>query len=320
MAEKRIPIARFVAALGAALERGDGYIMGAYGQNPRTGSLDLNETAAKPSWKPGGWYYAQYTDPAQRAQALTWRETCARVWDCNGLAEGVYQLETGVNINSKARYNYADWCDPKGEGLIPAARRVPGAAVFWGEKASKITHVAYLFQPVEAADPAGDWYLIEARGVMTGVVKTRLFQRKPRFWGLMTKYFDYGEAVVNGELGMGNGEFFEDALRRGDGGEAVRAMQEALLGLGFDLGKWGADGEFGRATEAAVAAFQRERGLPETGIFGAAERAALEDSAAPKTYTVTLRGLSAVEAALIREKWKDCEVTEEPCRTSHLNS
>ena len=63
--------------------------------------------------------------------------------------------------------------------------------MFWGERASKIQHVAYLFEPVEPGHTAGDWWLVEARGVMAGVVKTRLSQRRPNYWGLMTKYFDY---------------------------------------------------------------------------------------------------------------------------------
>ena len=306
----RVPIRRFVSALGEALARGDGYIMGAYGQNPRTGHLDLALTEVKPAWRPGGWYYSQYTDPAQRAQALKWREQCARVWDCNGLAEGVYQLETGENINSKARYNYADWCDPKGEGMIPAAYRVAGAAVFWGERASKIQHVAYLFEPVEPGHTAGDWWLVEARGVMAGVVKTRLSQRRPNYWGLMTKYFDYSASDSSvSRADSAPEKEIEGILRRGDKGADVRAMQAALLALGYDLGQWGADGDFGKKTEEAVRAFQRDRALPETGLFGPAEAAALTGTA--PTYTVTLRGLTEVDVALLREKWPKAEAVME---------
>lgn len=39
--------------------------------------------------------------------------------DCNGIAEGGYQKETGVNINARARNNYSSWCNPKGTGKIP---------------------------------------------------------------------------------------------------------------------------------------------------------------------------------------------------------
>ena len=313
----KIPISAFVAALGDALARGDGYIMGAYGQNPRTGYLDLNETECKAAWKPTGYYYSQYTDPAQRAQALKWREQCVRVWDCNGLAEGIYQLHTGANINSKARYNYADWCPLKGAGMIPAAYRVPGAAVFWGKSAGSIEHVAYLYEPVESGNPAGDWYLIEARGVAYGVVKTRLYERKPGFWGWMTKYFDYDDS--NPSVSCADSSPFrgaEGVLQRGDKGTAVKAMQAVLIALGYDLGEWGADGDFGAATEAAVKTFQRDHGLPQTGIFGPTAQATVDrlTAAEPEpepTWTVTVRGLTAVDVDLIRLKWPQAEVTEE---------
>lgn len=304
-----VPIAKFVAALGDALARGDGYIMGAYGQNPRTGYLDLNKTDVKAAWKPTGYYYAQYTDTQQHAQALKWRERCTRVWDCNGLAEGIYQLQTGENINSKARYNYAQWCDPKGEGMIPAARRVPGAAVFWGPSAAKIEHVAYLFEPVDASNPAGDWWLIEARGVMLGVVKTKLSQRKPGYWGWMTKYFDYAATDTGSTPPAPDSQ--RPTLRRGDMGKAVRDVQQRLADMGYDLGKWGVDGDFGTATEAAVRKFQTARGLTADGIVGAATWAALEDTQRPRTYTITIHGVQQVEMEKMLERWPECEVTEE---------
>ena len=57
----------FVHELAEALKRGDGYIMGAYGQNPRTGYLDLSvpESKCKAAWKPTGYYFKQYLDPEQ---------------------------------------------------------------------------------------------------------------------------------------------------------------------------------------------------------------------------------------------------------------
>lgn len=260
MAIKRMPIAQFVEKLEASLNRKDGYIMGSKGQNPR-------------KWAKDSWWYTQYTTTKQREKALYWREHAERVWDCNGLAEGLYEDFAGVNINTKARYNYAQWCDPKGKGLIPAMYRVPGAAVFWGNNAGSIHHVAYLYRPVDATKPEGDWYIIEARGVMYGVVKTRLNNRKPNFWGWMTKYFDYGEASESGpETNV--------TLRNGDEGEAVRNLQTNLILLGYDCGKWGADGDFGDATEVALTEFQRDHGLTADGIYGEKSRIAMEDALA----------------------------------------
>jgi len=160
----------------------------------------LNITTEKKAWQPTGWYYTQYTSSTsysttQKKKALYWRDHATRVWDCNGLAEGIYELYTGKNINQRARNNYNEWCDPKGVGMIPEDKRVPGAAVFWGDKASTISHVAYLWKPVVANNPKGDWYLIEARGVAYGVVRTKLSERNPQYWGYMTKYYDYSEVL-----------------------------------------------------------------------------------------------------------------------------
>ena len=40
MANKKMPIGLFVQGIGEAYERGDGYIMGATGQNPRKWKVD----------------------------------------------------------------------------------------------------------------------------------------------------------------------------------------------------------------------------------------------------------------------------------------
>ncbi len=56
-------------------------------------------------------------------------------------------------------------------------------------------------------------------------------------------------------------------LKRGSSGSEVRALQEALIELGFLKGK--ADGDFGGATENAVIAFQRKNSYPDTGLMDA---------------------------------------------------
>ena len=256
MAIKRMPIGQFMAEVEKAMIRKDGYIMGAKGQNPK-------------KWAVNSWWFTQYDDtkeytPAQKKKALYWRENASRVWDCNGLPEGIYEEWSGVNINTKARYNYSGWCSEKGTGSIPAKYRVPGAAVFWGKTAATITHVAYLYKPVNANNPSGDWYIIEARGVSYGVVQTKLSSRKPNFWGLMTKYFDY----ANDDFVYAEPELGERILRNGMEGADVKEMQENLLTLGYDLGKWGADGDFGDATELALMEFQRDHGCDDDGEYG----------------------------------------------------
>lgn len=270
MATKKMPSNLFVTKLREALNRKDGYIMGAKGQNPK-------------KWAVNSWWFTQYSGDRKK-QALKWRENAQRVWDCNGMAEGIYEDYTGVNINTKARFNYSGWCDPKGSGKIPTKYRVPGAAVFIHDSSEGyITHVGYLDAPVDASNPAGDWYVIEARGVMYGVVRTKLNARGWNRWGWMTKYFDYEDAST--EVKNETKQEVRN-LKNGCEGEDVKELQKGLIRLGYDLGKWGADGDFGDATEEAVRAFQKDEKLTVDGIFGAKSRAALEARLARLETTV----------------------------------
>ena len=281
MMAQRIPIGPFVSFLKQQAAEGAGYIMGSFGQNPRTGYLDLTETQVKPAWQPGGWYYAQYKDERQHNQALYWRSHCKRVFDCQGLSEGYYDIITGGTLNTRARNNYAEWCSPKGAGLIPAQYRVPGAAVFWSDSgAANIHHVAYLVEPVTPGKPEGDWWIIEAAGVMSGVVKSRLYARKPNFWGWMTKYYDYSFYAADTPASSDDILLGNRTLRNGSYGEDVKTLQTCLIELGYDCGRYGADGEFGSETETALKAFQRKIGIKQDGIYGSETHQALMDAVA----------------------------------------
>ena len=260
----KMPIAQFVAELEAALNRKDGYIMGAKGQDPK-------------KWSLNSWFFTQYKDrdeytEEQEKKALYWRKHAQRVWDCNGLPEGIYEDYTDVNINTKARYNYSGWCGKKGTGTVPLKYRKAGTAVFWGKKASSITHVAYLYKPVKANKPEGDWYILEARGVLHGVVMTKMNSRKPNFWGIMDKYFDYGDAdYVPAEPKLGEVILKNGMMDRAD----VKEMQTNLIALGYDLGRYGADGDFGDTTELALIAFQRDAKIDADGEYGPISHAAM---------------------------------------------
>lgn len=57
-------------------------------------------------------------------------------------------------------------------------------------------------------------------------------------------------------------------LRRGMKGADVKTLQAALITYGFSCGTAGADGDFGRATDAALRKFQTKYGLGVDGIAG----------------------------------------------------
>lgn len=57
-------------------------------------------------------------------------------------------------------------------------------------------------------------------------------------------------------------------LKKGNRNEQVRNLQRLLLARGYNLGRYGADGDFGDKTLAAVKAFQKNKGLAVDGIVG----------------------------------------------------
>jgi peptidoglycan hydrolase-like protein with peptidoglycan-binding domain len=57
-------------------------------------------------------------------------------------------------------------------------------------------------------------------------------------------------------------------VKRGMQGQSVQDLQARLIGLGYNLGKAGADGDFGPATRRAVKQFQKDYGLSIDGIAG----------------------------------------------------
>ena len=88
-----------------------------------------------------------------------------------------------------------------------------------------------------------------------------------------TKWTHWGELAGVEYTGAGNPESSKEnaaqpVLRKGNKGEAVIILQTMLDRLGYGLGPCGADGDFGKCTEAAVKQFQRDRGLAADGICG----------------------------------------------------
>lgn len=89
-----------------------------------------------------------------------------------------------------------------------------------------------------------------------------------------------GEQVGNEEMPVesSEGKISNDfnrsypVLRYGDGinhpKPIIKAWQNLMLAWGYDLGRWGADGEFGSATQTATMDFQRKVGIAVDGVVG----------------------------------------------------
>lgn len=130
-----------------------GYVMGGDG---RTATDDYIRARAKSSY--GDKWESYYEDYKK------W--IGHRVYDCNSLSEVFYKEQTGISIDTKARYNFADWCSRKSgtkkDLTLAGLPQLPGVALFSGPSAAGITHVGYLWKKT-GSGPL-DWQVLEARG------------------------------------------------------------------------------------------------------------------------------------------------------------
>ena len=195
----------------------------------------------------------------------------------------------------------------------------PGTFVFTGT-ASKHGHVGGYI---------GNGKVIEDVGTQTGVALTSLFAKtkdgsdKWTWWGeRKNMIFDVQEGEVilpkePSETGdnapVQPSEPADDTillptLKRGDKGAKVRELQEKLLALGYQLPKYGADGDFGKETKAAVEQFQKDNGIPVSGIV---DEQTWERLLIPaQLYTVRIEHLTAKVADEIIAKYGGSKTAE----------
>ena len=123
----------------------------------------------------------------------------------------------------------------------------------------------------------GNGYAVEWRGFSYGCVRTKVKDRKWKYWYKLP-FIQYREAdaeIPAPEIALGS-----RLLKRGMVGSDVKALQELLMQLGYALPKYGADSEFGAETEKALLAFQKKAGLDADGKYGDKTHAALMDAVA----------------------------------------
>lgn len=106
-------------------------------------------------------------------------------------------------------------------------------------------------------------------------------------------------------------------LRRGDRGQYVTLAQTELINQGYSCGASGADGIFGKDTEAAVKRFQNDhtgsdgKPLKVDGVIGAQTWAALDGAEPAILYTVNVPHLTATQADAIILQYPGATKTEE---------
>ncbi len=126
-------------------------------------------------------------------------------------------------------------------------------------------------------------YAIEARGFKYGVVLTKIKNRTWEKWGkLPASIIDYvadGTETIEPAPVNADGCPYAEPVRnqrKGSVGEGVKWIQWLLIQCGYGVGGCGIDGDFGKATHAAVIRFQADNRLEKDGIVGPLTRAALK--------------------------------------------
>lgn len=237
-------------------------------------------------------------DAATREQTVKYGQKWVGhyVADCSGLFTWAFK-QLGGYMYHGSNTMYKSYCTEKGK-LTDEVRKtlLPGTAVFTGTE-NDHGHVGLYI---------GNNTVIEAKGTAYGVVTSKLTDSKWTYWGKL-KGVEYGENAHSTPSEPADDKTDTQTLptlRRGDKGDAVRYLQTLLLERGYDLGKWGADGDFGNATEKAVKQFQRDWGLVQDGVVGKKTWAMLTSTPEkPKTYTVRIEHLPEATADEIISKY-----------------
>jgi len=189
-----------------------------------------------------------------------------RCADCVGMIKSFFW--TGGKYDTDPKYGTNNCPDKSANGMIAICKKtgkikdipdIPGLVVW------KSGHIGVY---------VGGGYTVEMKGFDYDCQRNKVSKGPWTKWGMlpdnMISYDDQPTPKPDPEP-VGDRD-----LKNGDEGPDVKQLQENLIELGFDCGPYGADGEFGDCTEMAVEGFQRAYGLPETGVYDAATREAME--------------------------------------------
>ncbi len=116
-------------------------------------------------------------------------------------------------------------------------------------------------------------------------------------------------------IGKAGTEVGNIILKKGDAGKDVKAMQEKLNYLGYDLGKYGVDGDFGSDTEKALKKFQKDFNLKIDGEYGPLSKEKLEKVYKNKKDNKK-KSISEIANEVLEGKWGNGEERKEELETA----
>lgn len=202
-------------------------------------------------------------------------------FDCSGLVNAAW-IAAGVNVNSALRNTTgtvrAEYAKHGFSNVTSGINLATGAGLKKGDViVNEKEHMAMF---------VGDGMIVQARSDLDGKsgdsggqeIRVQAYYNYP--WDLVLRY--KGDSSANSEQTATQqkqaakmASVYLPQLRRGMKGSAVKAAQLLLIANGCSCGAYGADGDFGLNTYAAVSVFQKGRKLSVDGIVGPETWAAL---------------------------------------------
>lgn len=226
------------------------------------------------------------------------------VTDCSGLFKWAFQ-QLGGSIAHGSNSIFDKYCSTKGK--LKNGKRTdgkalkPGTAVFTGD--DRHPHIGLYI---------GNGWVIEAQGTINGVIRSKITLSKWTWWGeLKNVNYNADETAGTEKPSQTKDEEGLPTLRRGDKGSYVTMLQTALLQRGYNLGSYGADGDFGKMTEAAVKQFQTDWGLTSDGVVGKQTWEKLQSTPINRMVTVHIPNMTQAQAEGLLKKYAGSYITEQ---------
>lgn len=211
-----------------------------------------------------------------------------RMYDCRGFTDwalnqvGIDMYGETTNTQWRTKSNWAI------RGKISEMPRDKVCVIFEGTEDSKPHTGLYL----------GDGTTAECR---SGVELHNL-EKRWTFYAVPVGLYDGGDIPVPTD---------KPTLRRGNKGVYVTLMQSELIQKGYECGASGADGVFGKGTENAVKAFQKDHGLTADGICGPRTWDALDNTPEIQVYTVHIPQMPLYKAEALVNQYPGAWMTKE---------
>lgn len=242
-----IPANEFVARLKAiATERNTVYAWGMFG-SPITRSIVKAKAKQYPGW---------YTNEKINT---VFAPLYGKAWgfDCVGLVKGVLWgwSADGSKNNGGAMYASNGVPDISADAMITKCTNI-------STNFTSLSGGEFVWMKGHCGVYIGDGLVVESTPKWNGGVQiTAIGQRTWTKHGKLPYVSYEAKEAKTVAIEM-------RVLEKGVKGEQVKTLQRLLLSLGYDLGNYGADGDFGSRTDTAVRAYQKKNGLSVDGVVG----------------------------------------------------